>query len=215
MPAFLFACGCLVLLYGFLLSGDFDVDDVTVRGARLGDPRDVAASTGAFDQSIFEIEPASIANRLALLPYVESVSVETRLPSQVVVTLSERTPVLVWVTGQTSFLVDAHGKVMMQGTAPDLPGVESTGLELAPGGSIPAEQVAAVSAIQSEFGPQVDELTWNDRQGFVVRLDDKRMVILGEPERFPKKLAVYREFRATDAVWSVLDLREPDRPYYE
>src|SRR5690606_14479865 len=105
-------------------------------------------------------------------------SVETRLPSRVVVTLTERTPVAVWMAGQDSFLVDVHGQVMMQGADPDLPMVESTGLALGPGETIPPDQVAAVLAIQAEFGAGIDELTWNDRQGFVVRLGDKLMVIL-------------------------------------
>src|SRR5690606_25714323 len=111
LPALLVAGGCLVVLYGFLMSGDFAVDDVTVRGAQLGDPREIAGATGAFGVSVFDVEPDSIASRLSSLPYVERVEVETRLPSRVVVTLTERVPAVIWVTERDSFLVDAYGHV--------------------------------------------------------------------------------------------------------
>ena len=215
LPAFLVACGCLVLLYGFLLSGDYDVNDVTVRGAQLGDPFEIAGTTGAMGESVFQIRPDEIADRLVTLPYVQQVDVATQLPSRVVITLTEREPVMVWDTGTTMFLVDGHGQVMKAGSIEGLPVVTSDALDLVPGDAIAVDRVAAVLALDEAIGANIDVIAWNERNGLTVQLQDKRLIILGEPDRFPLKLAVYQEVRTSDMAWSVLDLREPDRPYYE
>ena len=215
LPAFLLACGCLVLLYGFLFSGDFDVDDVTVRGAQVGDPREIAATTGAFGSSIFDVDPDAIAAQLAALPYVERVTIDTEMPSRVVVNLVERTPVAVWSTDSTSFLVDQHGKVMAVGDRDDLPHVLGGDFEVTVGGTLSPERIAAVSAVHDVLGADAEIMAWSQLDGLSVRLHDKRLVIFGEAERLPLKLAVYQEFQTLDVSWSVLDLREPDRPFYE
>lgn len=215
LPAFLVACGCAVLLYGFLVSNDFTVDDVSVRGAQLGDPREIAGATGAFGSSVFSVDADLIAERLAALPYVEKVSVETRLPSRVVVTLTEREPVLVWNSANGPMLVDTYGQVMLGGSQAGLPTVDGDSIELQPGAAVPVERVTAVAAVQAQLGSTIDVIAWNERNGITVRLLDKRLIIFGEPDRFPLKLAVYQEMSTTEVEWSVLDLREPDRPFYE
>jgi len=215
LPAFIVACSCAVLLYGFLFSGDFAVNDVTVRGAQLGDAREIAGTTGAFGESLFRVQPDSIAGRLAGLPYVEQVIVETRLPSRVVVTLTEREPVLVWVTSDGPLLVDRHGRILKAADQNGLPHVESDSVRLQPGGALATGKISAVLALEEEMGPDINVITWNQRNGLTVQRHDGRLIIFGEPDRFPLKLAVYQEVSTRELTWMVLDLREPDRPYYE
>ena len=215
LPAFLVACGCLVLLYGFLYSGDYAVDDVTVRGTRLGDPFEIAGTTDALGESVFQVKPDRIAAQLTQLPYVQKVEVDTELPSRVVISMTERVPVMVWVTADGPFLIDAHGKVMTSGDDATLPKVDSDALELEAGNVVDPARVASITAVHEALGPEIDVISWNERNGVTVRLHDKRLLIFGEPDRFPLKLAVYQEFRTGDVTWSVLDLREPDRPFYE
>ena len=216
LPSLLAAIACAIVLYGFLFSGDYGVNDVVVKGARLGDPVEIASATGAFGDSVFEVEPEVIAERLTALPYMQQVDIETHWPSQIVVNVTERVPAIVWRTEESSFLIDAHGKVLtMAGDSMDLPVVESETIEIEAGGQIDPQWVASVRAVYDSLGPQLDRVIWSDRAGFTARLDDKSVVMLGYPERFPLKLAVYQEVRTTGMVWSVLDLREPDRPYYE
>lgn len=216
LPGLLVAIACGIVLYGFLVSGDYVVDDVVVRGAQLGDPVEIASATGAFGESIFDVEPASIAERIGALPYVERVDVETHWPSQVVVTVTERTPVVVWRTGDGSYLVDAYGHVLGDaGSDSGLPVVESDALEIEAGGFVDPRQVAAVAAVYQMLGTRLESVTWSEREGLTAQLDDRRIVIFGYPEQFPLKMAVFQEFGTIDTPWSVLDLREPDRPYYE
>lgn len=216
LPSLLVAAACGIVLYGFLFSGDYGVDDVVVRGAHLGDPVEIASATGAFGESVFEIQPDVIAQRLAALPYVQQVDIETHWPSQIVVHVTERVPAIVWRTEESRVLIDGRGQVLaFTGDDVRLPVVESDALELVVGGSIDPIQVAAVQAVYETLGTQVDRVTWSERDGLTARLQDKSIVMFGYPERLPLKMAVYQEVRATGVVWSVLDLREPDRPYYE
>ena len=96
-----------------------------------------------------------------------------------------------------------------------MPAIDSDAIDVQVGGTVGGERVAAVRAIYETLRTELDLVTWNDRDGFTVRLQDRSLVIFGEPEQLPLKLAVYQEVRNSDIVWSVLDLREPDRPYYE
>lgn len=216
LPSLLVAIACAIVLYGFLFSGDYSVDDVVVQGAQLGDPMEIASATGAFGESVFEVEPEAVAEQLTALPYMQQVDIETHWPSQIVVNVTERVPAIVWQTAESSFLIDAHGQVLTTtGNSMDLPVVESEAIEIEAGGQIDPQWVASVQAVYESLGPQLDRVIWSDREGLTARLDDKSIVMFGYPEHFPMKIAVYQEVRTSGIVWAVLDLREPDRPYYE
>ncbi|MBA2453336.1 MAG: FtsQ-type POTRA domain-containing protein [Chloroflexia bacterium] len=216
LPSLLVAIACAIVLYGFLFSGDYGVDDVVVKGARLGDPVEIASATGALGDSVFEVEPETIAQRLTALPYIQQVDIETHWPSRIVVNVTERIPVIVWQTEEGRFLIDAYGQVLtIVGSSVDLPIVESEAVEVEVGGQIDPQWVASVRTVYDSLGTQLDRVIWSDREGLTARLDDKSIVMFGYPDRIPLKIAVYQEVGTTPMVWSVLDLREPDRPFYE
>jgi cell division protein FtsQ len=213
MPAFFVLAGGLLLLYGFLLSGDFLVGSVVVHGARIGDPAKIVTTADAIGEPIFTIDASDAADRVAALPYVERVSVTTRYPDKVVISVVERTPVVVWQVGSQGFLVDAHGNVLAEQARDELPLVFVEGDPPAVGSALDPERVAAVIAVREALGSALEELRWSVADGLVARLDDKRVVILGDAERMPLKLAVYGEVARLTEPWALLDLREPDRPY--
>lgn len=215
MPAFFVMAGGFLLLYGFLLSGDFLVGTVVVNGTRIGNPAQVVTTADAIGEPIFTIDASESADRVAELPYVAHVSVQTRFPDKVVISVDERTPVVVWRSGAQAFLVDEHGNVLAEQTREGLPGVIDEGAPPTVGGSIPADRVAAVVAVRETMAQSLETLTWTTTDGLVARLTDKRIVILGDTRRIPMKLAVYGEVARLQESWSLLDLREPDRPYYE
>ena len=215
MPAFFVMAGALLLLYGFLFSGDFLVGSVVVRGASIGDPAQVVMTADAIGEPIFTIDASQSAERVAALPYVESVSVSTRFPDEVVISVVERTPVVLWQVGSRVFLIDARGNVLAEQPRDGLPGVIVEGEPPAVGGTVAAERVAAVIAVREALADALQELRWTETDGLVARLDDKRVIILGDSERLPLKLAVYGEVARLPEPWSLLDLREPDRPYYK
>ena len=215
MPAFFVMAGAMLLLYGFLLSGDFLVGSVVVRGASIGDPAQIVTTADAIGEPIFTIDASDSAVRVAALPYVESVTVSTRYPDEVVISVVERTPVVLWQVGSQAFLVDEHGNVLAEQSRDDLPLIVVEGDPPAIGAVIDPERVAAVIAVREALTGQIEELRWSADDGLVARLHDKRIVVLGNAERLPMKLAVYGEVARLQEPWSLLDLREPDRPYYE
>ncbi len=215
MPAFFVMAGGLLLLYGFLFSGDFLVDSVVVRGTSIGDPAAIVTTADAIGEPIFTIDASDSAGRVARLPYVESVSVSTRFPDEVVISVIERTPVVLWQVEAQAFLVDAHGNILAEQPREGLPLVIVEGDPPLVGGTVDAERVAAVIAVREALAERLEELRWSATEGLIARLDDKRVIILGDSERMPLKLAVYGEVARLPEPWSLLDLREPDRPYYE
>jgi cell division protein FtsQ len=59
--------------------------------------------------NLFALQSDRIANQLVLLPAVESVKVEVVLPDTIVVTVQERKPSLIWVIGDSRYVVDDTG----------------------------------------------------------------------------------------------------------
>jgi cell division protein FtsQ len=216
IPAFVVALAGIALLYGFLYSGDFLVGTVTVRGTELGNPADVVTTARAIGEPIFTIDATDSAERVAQLPYVERVEVTTRFPETVVITVTERIPAVVWSVAGRAFLVDARGHVIAEGGNEQLPLVTVDGDPPLVGGSVDPRDVAAVVAARETFGGDLTALEWSGANGLIARLTAERVVIFGNAGRMPAKLAVYAELQRQNRVnWAVLDLREPDRPYYK
>jgi cell division protein FtsQ len=215
LPALLAALGCAVLLYGFLRSPDFVVQRVAVHGVVLGDADLVVGASQALDASVFTVDSDASAVRVANLPTVERASVHTELPDRVVIDVVERTPVLTWQAADRTVLLDARGHVLLAGDAATLPRlvVEDTAPEV--GDSMPVERVGAALAIADALGAQASELRWSDTDGFSATFADGRIVLLGDAGRVPLKLAVLTAILQQPDDWSLLDVSEPDRPYYK
>lgn len=203
----------LVLLYGFLLSGDFLISSIVVTGTRLGDPAEVVAVADAIDAPIFTVDAAAAAERVAALPYVERATVSTMYPNEVAITVVERVSVAVWQHGERSFLVDSSGNVLAERGASGLPTVVDEVDQPVVGATLNSFDVAAGIAIHEAFADREIVLSRTRVEGFIVERGEQT-IILGGAEALPRKLAVWRELSARDDFWQVLDLREPDRPYY-
>ncbi|HCG30955.1 MAG TPA: FtsQ-type POTRA domain-containing protein [Thermomicrobiales bacterium] len=217
IPAGVIVVACGILLYGFLFSGDFLVASVVVRGTSLGDPAEVATVADAIGEPIFSIDASQAAGRVARLPYVERVTVRTSFPDKVTITVVERQPVLAWQAGGQVWLVDTRGHILT-GSAPAPDGVPTIVSEMdapAVGGTLDPAIVAAGVAATQTLGTVSTEVRWTRDDGLVATLRDGRHVILGSPDRMPMKLAVYQTVVGSGAAWQLLDLREPDRPYYK
>ncbi|MEO8973763.1 MAG: FtsQ-type POTRA domain-containing protein [Ktedonobacteraceae bacterium] len=63
-------------------------------------------------QNIFLVDVAALTSRADALPMVASVNMEKQWPNQMVVTVTERTPVMLWQTRQGTYSVDTEGVVI-------------------------------------------------------------------------------------------------------
>jgi cell division protein FtsQ len=215
VPALLVTLAGLLLLYGFLLSGDYTVASVVVEGARLGNPQEIADTSGAFGQPIFELDPEDAARRVAQLPWVERAAVSAAFPDRVEIVVVERVPVITWQVNGQAFLVDARGNVLLAGAAADLPSVVVEGDVPSVGGAVDQARVATVVAVREALSERLDDLRWTASDGLIARLANGRVVVFGAAERIPRKLAVLDTVLQDLESWTILDLREPDRPYYK
>lgn len=204
----------MILIYGFVFSGDFKVSELRINGVSYGDSIEVAAQTNAEARSIFEVDAESVAERVTKLPYVQSASVELELPNRLVVDVVERQPVVIWQTEGATVAVDAYGVVVGEPKNLDLPTVQATGLVPEPGGSVSQPVVAAVQAIASQVA-DVAQIDWSESAGLLVTLNDGRTIDFGIAEQLPAKLTVYQAMQAQlPEDWQSLDLSVPTRPAY-
>jgi len=215
-PAFLLSVGLTVLVFGFLFSRDFTVRSVVVRGNTLAYADSIVAASGALGQPIFRLDTDAIARRVAAYPAVAFAEVSTQLPDRVVVQLHERTPAVDWQVGDKSVLVDDHGWVMAPGFDPKLTRiVETQGSLPAVGTQLPADLIAADRAIAERFGAQLGTMEYDHITGLTARLTDGREIVFGGSDQIPLKLNVAQAALALSDPWTHLDVREPDRPFYQ
>ena len=67
---------------------------------------------GMQGQNIFLIDVVALTQRIDMLPMVASVDLEKQWPNQLQVSVTERTPVLLWQTSHGTYSVDQHGIVI-------------------------------------------------------------------------------------------------------
>lgn len=117
----LFAGILCVLAVNFVLTNNtFRIEQVTVTGAHNAALAHTIQQMGMRGQNIFLINVSAVTEQVAALPLVDTVSVSKQLPNQLVISINERTPVLLWQTSQGQYSIDKHGVVIA--TASNTPG---------------------------------------------------------------------------------------------
>ncbi len=216
LPAFLLSVGLSVLVFGFLFSGDFPVRVVVVEGNKVAYADSIVERSGAMGQSVFTVDTGVVAQRVAEHPAVASADVRAELPDKIVVKVTERIPVLVWQTGDQAVLVDQHGGVIGTGDDKSLPHIiQTTGTSPIPGDHVPADIVQAATYLTKELGSTLTALGYDANTGITAQLTGGRTVVLGSGDRIPLKLSVMSAALKMTEKWSRLDVREPDRPFYQ
>ena len=216
LPAFLLSVGLAVLVFGFLFSGDFPVKVVVVQGNKVAYADSITELSGAMGQSIFSIDSRTIAQRVATHPAVASAKVTTEFPDKVVIRLSERVPVLAWRTGNQVALVDDRGDVIAIADDPSLPLlVQTSGDGPTPGTRVTTGIVQAALYVHEKMGSGLAQLGYDPSSGLTAQLHDGRTVVLGDGDKIPLKVSVLQSVLKLPDQWTRLDVRQPDRPYYQ
>jgi cell division protein FtsQ len=215
LPALVLGAGLAVLLFGIVTSTDFTVQTVTIRGNSLAYADSVVAASGALGQPIFHLDTEDVATRVASHPAVASAEVSAVLPDQVIVRVVERTPALVWQTGDRAVVADQYGWVLAETYDPELPRVFQARGELpAVGSRLEADLVAAALTLYDTYGAE-PTIEYHQTRGITLHLTNEQVVVLGDAGRLPLKLAVVDAMRGQAGTWARLDVRDPDRPSYQ
>jgi cell division septal protein FtsQ len=197
----------------------FAVNRVVVVGVAALPGSTIAETTGILGQSLFSVESATVARRVAALPGVQRSDIATEMPDTIVVRIEERQPVLVWDAADQSYLVDEAGDVLGQPDAnapPSLPHLQALpGIPFpVTGGKVNSDPIRATLALNArlpkESGLTQAAITLDPVVGLVVQSSTWR-AIFGNDELLGKKLAVLKQMLG-QAPWAEADLRDPERP---
>lgn len=216
LPAFLLSVGLSVLVVGLLVSDDFIVQRVIVEGNNVAYADSIVSTSDALGQSVFHLDTVEISQRVVTHPAVVSAEVSAMFPDRVIVRLQERLPALVWQFGDRAVLVDEYGWVIAEGYDPELPRVVlSAGPLPEPNSKLSTELVDAVHFVGNELQSDLATLEYDIATGLIAHLDDGRSIVLGNSDQIPLKLSVLEASMSLANRWTKLDVREPDRPYFQ
>ncbi len=179
----------------------FPVSDVVVAGSAHTDPaalRILAAVPG--DATMLRHDRSGIVERLLGEPWVDTVRVSWRMPSTLVITVSERAPVAIVDAGDRAWWVGEGGMVLAEArfeesaTVPYVRDVPAASLQPGVASDSPelVNAIEVVQGISSELravirsvsAPSVSETTLVTRSGVEVmigaaeRLDEKSLLVL-------------------------------------
>lgn len=195
-------------------SKGFAVDDIFVEG-RVKTPRDELLSALGVKRgdAIFAIDLTDARRRIEAIPWVRSAVVERRLPNQIHLLITERSPIALWQNKGRYFLVDRDGQIVgdQVDDYPDLP--------LTVGEGAPDHVAALLALLQSEptLQGRVKAAAWVGDRRWNVTIDRTSG---GIEVRLPEEAALSAwhdlarlegEQQLLERQISVVDMRQADR----
>ncbi len=97
-------CSCLLATYFFLNSPYFSLQHIDVHGTKVLEVQEIIELSGLQPGiNIMQLDAAEAAKRIAVHPKIKQITAQRRLPSTLVLTITEREPVAL-VVGQDGFI---------------------------------------------------------------------------------------------------------------
>ncbi len=199
-------------LYAATADLGFAVTSIQVVGrGQSGEQEILEALETERGAAILRFDPEEARRRVEALPWIEEARVERRLPGQIRVTISEKSPVALWQSSGEWSVIDAEGRVI-EGAAPgafsQLPKLVGEGAERH------VAEILALIDLQPDLSNQVyaairvGDRRWNLRlhSGIDVRLPENDL--LAAWERLARLESV-ADLLSRDVT--VIDLRRADR----
>lgn len=221
--AILLLCGASGLLYHVASAEEFRIARFVVAGNELVSTAELEVAAAVDGANIFRIRPGEVEQRLQSLPAVQSARVTTFLPNGLQVQIAERTPVAIWQTGGTAYLVDQQGQVVGLASAVQrLTTVRDLdGPALQPGARVDADALATTIRLQTLLPAAARTAArgfeYSEATGVDVLADFGPRVRFGDSEHLEWKVsalaAVRRDLDRTGQRAELIDLRFRDRPY--
>ncbi len=150
------------VLYHFWESPAYRVGAPEISGLRRININQVNTELGLIGKPVFMLDGQTIrSDLLTAFPEFSAADVEIELPGTVWITVTERVPVLAWVRGGESYLVDAQGITFPArgaGLSGSYPSVEAAGdppVILLPDEEDPSLRDATISKITGVLLPQL------------------------------------------------------------
>lgn len=195
----------------------FDVDVITVTGARRAGPDTVrAAAAIAPGRAMTSVDLDAAEARVEALPWVAAATVTRRWPGTLSIGVRERVPVAVSGEGAGAAVVDGDGIVLGAATSADRLPVAGPGAVVGPGDRLPAAQrriVRVLAELPADLRAEVAEGTVG-ANGLGLVLRDGIVVDLGDPTRIGAKADRITVLlaKADRATMATLDVTVVDAP---
>jgi cell division protein FtsQ len=188
------------------------VDEVLVVGRRETTQKQLLDAVGlARGAPILAFDLEAAKRRVEALPWIKSATVERLLPSTVLLTVEERTPLALWQNEGAFALIDADGKVILK---KGLERFSDLLVVVGPDAPSHASELLKFLAAEPELMARVKAAVRVGGRRWNVRLKNDIDVRLPEenPAAAWTRLADYeKKHRVLDHDVQILDLRIPDR----
>lgn len=131
LASFVILAGLLAAIYYLWTAPDFQVEAAQISGLKSLTRGDVNRELALQSQPIFMLDEGDLQARLLeSFPEFSSAEVMIELPNTLLITVTERTPVMIWRQDERSILVDADGKTFQareQAALGSLPVIDAAG----------------------------------------------------------------------------------------
>jgi hypothetical protein len=160
----------LMLAANFAFAGNaFRIEQVTVVGTHNDALIRSIQKMGMQGQNIFLLNVPALSEQVAALPLVSSVTLSKQLPNQLTVTVSERTPTLLWSTPQGVFSIDHKGVVIAAvnagssalNTVVDVSQQNTQGKKIQPGDQLNQADIVFASELFKQLPTVLGDNTFN------------------------------------------------------
>ena len=150
------------------------------------------------------------------------------MPDRLVVRLVERQPAFVWQLGEERYLLDSGGFVIAKDPAAEtsqpLPQIVVREGDPPTIGervdTVVLQAALTIARRSAEYGVTVGRIEYAPASGLTVITPGSagagggRSIVIGSSARLEEKLSVAGEVIRTEQSWTILNVTDPDRPFF-
>lgn len=207
-------------IYYLFVTPTFFIYGADIRGYEAVSVHEIYVASDLDTKSIFWVNPSQVAANIMALPNIKSAQVTVQLPATVIIEVSERTPELLWQTGDTVWWVDGEGIVVPPrgDTEGMLRVVDNDQQPVEVGYQVDPTIVRGAQMLRM-LTPGLSEIRHSRSLGLTVASPEGWPIYLGDGSEMRRKLvsltAILEKVRSQDLTLSYIDLRDPLRPVYK
>jgi len=207
------------VIYAIFNSSNFYVYGIEVRGTTTVTYEEVYSISGLEGLSVFWVDPAAIARQVETLSNVKSAHVKVRLPARVIVTVEERTPVILWQTGDAQWWVDAEGIILPPRAhlSDALTIIDADAKPVSPGQALDLSVIQTAQSLR-QLLPELPVMNYSRATGISFTTGEGWPVYLGDGQDMDAKLTILvnlrKDLMARGITPECIDVRFIERPFY-
>jgi len=190
----------------------FSVKNIIVEGRQQTNKENLSLALGVMpNEPILGVDILAAQNRIAKLPWTESVTVERRLPGTILVHLNERVPMARWQHENHTVVIDGQGKELTEAKIDQF-----TQLPLVVGAGAPEETQSLLNELKKfpVINDKVVAAVWVSERRWDLHFQPKIVVRLPAkdlPSALKQLAVLITEQNILDRDIVAIDLRIPER----